>query len=801
MSDNTDNKDKIFSNIPTLPLRDVVVFPDMIFPLFVGRKQSVQALEYAMSTDKKVFLTTQKNPATNDVSKKDVYSVGCIGTIVQMLKLPDGTLKVLVETKKRALLSSFRVRRDAFVSDISIVDEAYDGSAECKALVKTIKDKYRSYIKIEERIPSDLVTAILEINNVSKLADHVISSLPIKIVEKQKALSEFKIKPRLELVYGFLKSEYQVLQTENKIKNRIKSQVETSQREYYLNEQLKAIKKELGESAEDTEDEIKICEGLIAKKKLSKEARIKATSELKKLKTMNPLSSEAGIVRGYLDWLLNIPWNEPSKIDIDLSKAEKTLNRDHYALKHVKERILDFIAVNKRVEKVKGPILCLVGPPGVGKTSLARAIAESMGRKFVRMSLGGMRDEAEVRGHRRTYIGALPGKIIQLMKKAKTSNPLFLLDEVDKIGQDFRGDPASALLEVLDPEQNSTFSDHYLEVDYDLSDVMFITTANSLNIPHALQDRMDVIKLSGYTAEEKLQICKKHLLVKQKEFHGLKPSEFNISDGALLKLISNYTYEAGVRNLEREVANLARKVTRKIDTTKTVDKVHIGVNNLEKYAGIPKYDYSKVEGSNLVGVSTGLAYTEFGGDILAIESVKTIGSSKISSTGKLGEVMTESVQAAFSFLKSRSAKYGILPEEFKKYDLHLHVPEGGIPKDGPSAGIAIFTSLVSVMTNIAVHKNVAMTGEITLRGRVLPIGGLKEKLLAALRSGIKTVIIPKKNNKDLADIPDNIKKKLKIILVDNVEEVLPNALVTMPKPHILGIKNKKKVESGNISTH
>ena len=609
-----DNLENIISNIPTLPLRDVVVFPDMIFPLFVGRKKSVQALEHAMSFDKKVFLTTQKNPAVNDVSKKDVYSVGCLGIIVQMLKLPDGTLKVLVETKKRASLKSFKDNRNYFVSDIETIDDIYDDSTECKALVKTIKEKYREYIKIEERIPSDLVTAILEINNSSKLADHIISSLPVKILQKQEALKTLEIKARLELVYGLLKNEYQVLQTEHKIKNRIKSQVETSQREYYLNEQLKAIKKELGETVEDTEDDIKIFENLINKKKLSKEANNKAKSELKKLKAMNPLSSEAGIVRGYLDWLLNIPWNESSKIDIDLSKAEKILNRDHYALKHVKERILEFIAVNKRVTKINGPILCLVGPPGVGKTSLAKAIAESMGRKFVRMSLGGMRDEAEIRGHRRTYIGALPGKIIQLMKKAKTSNPLFLLDEVDKIGQDFRGDPASALLEVLDPEQNSTFNDHYLEVDYDLSDIMFITTANSLKIPHALQDRMEIIKLSGYTAEEKLQICKKHLISKQIKYHGLKPDELSISDSAILKLISNYTYEAGVRNLEREIANLARKSTRKIDSAKNITKINISVNNLAKYAGIPKYDYGKAEDKSQVGVSTGLAYTDFGGD-------------------------------------------------------------------------------------------------------------------------------------------------------------------------------------------
>jgi len=791
---------KIIKRIPTLPLRDVVVFPDMIFPLFVGRKKSVKALESAMDKGKKIFLTTQKVPTTDEVKKKDVYRIGAIGSIIQMLKLPDGTLKVLIETKQRAEMLEFYGDKDGFVADIELVDEIYEKEAECKALVRSIKEKFREYIKLEERIPSDLVTAILEIEDQAKLADHIVSSLPIKISDKQDALSEINVRARLELAFALLKNEFQVLDTENKIKSRIKTQVESSQREYYLNEQLKAIKKELGEGDAEEEDELLSFDKLIKKKKLTKEAKSKAESELKKLKSMNPMSSEAGIVRGYLEWLLNIPWDENTEIKIDLAKAENTLNKGHYALEKVKERILEFIAVNKRVKKIKGPILCLVGPPGVGKTSLARSIAESMGRKFVKMSLGGMRDEAEIRGHRRTYIGAMPGKIIQQMKKAKTSNPLFLLDEIDKLGQDFRGDPSSALLEVLDPEQNNHFNDHYLEVDYDLSEVMFITTANSLNIPHALRDRMEIINLSGYTEDEKLQISKKHLLPKQIEAHGLDKSEITVSDSALLQLIRNYTYEAGVRNLEREMANLARKVTRKIDTDKKLKKVAITAQNLDKYAGVPRFDYGKVEEKNLIGVTTGLAYTEFGGDILAIEAVKTPGEGRITCTGKLGEVMKESMQAAYSYFKSRSKDFGITPEEYKKYDIHLHVPEGATPKDGPSAGVAICTSIVSILTGIPVNRLVAMTGEITLRGRVLPIGGLKEKLLAALRAGIKQVVIPAKNKKDLADIPENIKGNLDIILANNLEDVLKVALTKMPKP-VKKSKTSKAEVTAKVSTH
>ena len=788
------NIETVIANLPTLPLRDVVVFPDMIFPLFIGRKKSIKALEMAMASDKQILLVTQKRPAIHDVLTKDVYSVGCLGAVIQMLKLPDGTLKVLIESKRRVIVNSLKIHDNAFVANVKLAHEVLSKGEEIKILLKNLKDKFQQYIKVEDRMPTDLATSILKINSPSKLADHIVSSLPIKIEQKQSVLSDLVTMSRLSLVSSLLDQEYQLLKTEHKIKNRVKDQVESSQREYYLNEQLKAIKKELGDSPNNDEDEIKVFEKLIKQKKLSGEAKNKALLELKKIKAMNPLSSEAGIIKGYLDWLLNIPWHESSKISINLQKAEKTLNKDHYALAKVKERILEFIAVNKRVNKIKGPILCLVGPPGVGKTSLARSIAQSMGRKFVKMSLGGMRDEAEIRGHRRTYIGALPGKIIQLLKKAEVSNPLLLLDEIDKIGQDFRGDPASALLEVLDPEQNHRFSDHYLEVDYDLSDIIFITTANSLNIPHALADRMEVIRLSGYTAEEKLQIAKKHLIPKQFEFNGLKKEELSISDGAINNLITKYTYEAGVRGLEREIANVVRKTIREIDANQDCQQISIGVKNLNKYAGISKFNHNKIEDKSLVGIVTGLAYTELGGDILAIESVKTPGDGKITSTGKLGEVMKESIHAAFSFFKSNCADFGILPDDYNKFDIHLHVPEGATPKDGPSAGIAIFTSIVSLMTNIEVNRHVAMTGEITLRGRVLPIGGLKEKLLAALRGGIRKVIIPEKNSKDLIEIPDNIKNKLEIITISDVKDLLPIALLRMPRAIKWDVNNHKDAE-------
>ena len=795
------NVETVIANLPTLPLRDVVVFPDMIFPLFIGRKKSIKALEMAMASDKKILLVTQKRPAVHDVLTKDVYVTGCLGVVIQMLKLPDGTLKVLIESKRRVIVNSLKIHENAFVANVKLANEVLTNEEEIKVLLKNLKEKFKQYVKVEDRMPADLAASILKINSPNKLSDHIVSSLPIKIEQKQSVLSDLVVASRLSLVSSLLDQEYQLLKTEHKIKNRVKDQVENSQREYYLNEQLKAIKKELGDNnTNNDEDEIKIFEKLIKTKKLSEEAKNKALLELKKIKAMNPLSSEAGIVKGYLDWLLNIPWHESSKISINLQKAEKTLNKDHYALAKVKERILEFIAVNKRVNKIKGPILCLVGPPGVGKTSLARSIAQSMGRKFVKMSLGGMRDEAEIRGHRRTYIGALPGKIIQLLKKAEVSNPLLLLDEIDKIGQDFRGDPASALLEVLDPEQNHKFSDHYLEVDYDLSDIIFITTANSLNIPHALADRMEVIRLSGYTAEEKLQIAKKHLIPKQFEFNGLKKEELSVSDGAINNLITKYTYEAGVRGLEREIANVVRKTIREIDANQDTQKISIGAKNLHKYAGVSKFNYNKIEDKSLVGIVTGLAYTELGGDILAIESVKTPGDGKITSTGKLGEVMKESIHAAFSFFKSNCADFGILPDDYNKFDIHLHVPEGATPKDGPSAGIAIFTSIVSLMTNIEVNRHVAMTGEITLRGRVLPIGGLKEKLLAALRGGIRKVIIPEKNSKDLIEIPDNIKNKLEIITISNVKELLPIALLKIPQAIKWNIDKDHK-DSNKVIAH
>ncbi|MFZ8865306.1 MAG: endopeptidase La, partial [Rickettsiales bacterium] len=751
--------------------------------------------------NKQICLVTQKFPNIDAVKRADLYDVGVVGNIIQMLKLPDGTIKLLIETKYRVKIDQFYDHPNCFSSDISKLEEQNGDTSEVKAACRALKDKFREYISTEDRIPSDLVAAILELENASKLADHIASSLPMKIEKKQLILAEYDIVLRLENALSFIKGELQIIDTENKIKTRVKSQLESSQKEYYLNEQLKAIKKELGEAAEDAEDDLELFAKLIKEKALSKEAENKAKSELKKLKSMNPLSSEAGIVRGYLEWLLNIPWQETKELKIDIAKSEEILDKEHYGLDKVKERILEFIAVNKRVKLLKGPILCLVGPPGVGKTSLARSIANSVGRDFAKISLGGVRDEAEIRGHRRTYIGAMPGKIIQQLKKVKSSNPLFLLDEIDKMGQDFRGDPSSALLEVLDPEQNSNFSDHYLEVDYDLSEVMFVTTANSLNLPHALRDRMEIINLSGYIEREKLEIAKRHLIPKQISLHGLSTKEFKISDLAITNLIRNYTYEAGVRNLEREIANLARKATKKIDSNVRLKSIAITPKNLSQYAGIEKFSFGKIEDKDLIGVTTGLAYTEFGGDILALEAVKIPGDGKIICTGKLGDVMKESIQAAYSYFKSRAYEFGVTEEEYKKYDIHLHVPEGATPKDGPSAGIGICTSIVSILTSVAVDRLVAMTGEITLRGRVLPIGGLKEKLLAALRSGIKKVIIPEKNKKDLIEISKEIKNGLEIHFAANLDDVLKIALVKPIKPKRKIIKNKDTSHSVNASTH
>ena len=763
-----------------LPLRDIVVFPHMIVPLFVGREKSVRALEAVMKDDKQILLVAQKNASQDDPSVEDIYRIGTVSTILQLLKLPDGTVKVLVEGGRRAKIISFKETESFFEAKTEPMPDVAGEKKDLEALGRTVVSQFEQYIKLNKKIAPEVLVSLNQIDEPSKLADTVASHLNLKIPEKQDLLEIAKTSERLERVFGHMESEIGVLQVEKKIRNRVKRQMEKTQREYYLNEQLKAIQKELGEG-EDGKDENAELEARIKKTKFSKEAREKATAELKKLRTMSPMSAEATVVRNYLDWMLSIPWKKRSKINNDVVAAEKILEADHYGLEKVKERIIEYLAVQARSPKVRGPILCLVGPPGVGKTSLGKSIAKATGRSFVRMSLGGVRDEAEVRGHRRTYIGSMPGKVIQGMKKAKTSNPLFLLDEVDKLGQDWRGDPSSALLEVLDPEQNSTFADHYLEVDYDLSDVMFVTTANSLRMPQPLLDRMEIIRIPGYTEDEKVEISKRHLINKQGEAHGLKKDEWSITEDALRDLIRYYTREAGVRNLEREIANLARKSVKEIVTKKT-PKVAVTRKNLEKFAGVKKFRYGETEAEDMVGVVTGLAWTEVGGEILTIESVLLPGKGNIKQTGKLGDVMQESVSAALSYVRSRSLRFGIKPTLFEKRDIHVHVPEGATPKDGPSAGVAMATSLVSILTGIPVRRDVAMTGEITLRGRVLPIGGLKEKLLAALRSGITTVFIPKENEKDLAEIPDNVKKHLKLIPVADVDEVIAQALARRPIP-------------------
>ncbi|MCH9019315.1 MAG: endopeptidase La [Proteobacteria bacterium] len=752
----------------------------MIVPLFVGREKSVRALEDVMKDDKQILLVAQKDASQDDPTTDDIHRVGTIGTVLQLLKLPDGTVKVLVEGGARARILRFTENADFFQAEAVEIDEKEAETPEIEALARSVISQFEHYIKLNKKIPPEVVVSLNQIDDPSKLADTVASHLTIKVSEKQELLEIGSVGERLERVYAFMEGEIGVLQVEKKIRSRVKGQMEKTQREYYLNEQLKAIQKELGEG-EDGRDEAGEFEDRIKNTKLSKEAREKALSELKKLRSMSPMSAESTVVRNYLDWMLSIPWKKRSRVKKDMRQAQKILDNDHYALKKVKERILEYLAVQQRQGKLKGPILCLVGPPGVGKTSLGKSIARATGRNFVRMSLGGIRDEAEIRGHRRTYIGSMPGKIIQSMKKAKTSNPLFLLDEVDKIGADWRGDPASALLEVLDPEQNNTFNDHYLEVDYDLSDVMFVTTANTTHIPRALLDRMEVIRISGYTEDEKLQIAKRHLISKQMDAHGLKKAEWSISDGALRHLIRYYTREAGVRNLERELANLTRKAIKEILMNKA-ERVRVTRRNLAKYSGVQRFRYGEIELEDLVGVTTGLAWTEVGGELLTIEAVVLPGKGKILNTGKLGDVMQESVQAADSFVRSRSPRFGIKPTVFEKIDIHVHIPEGATPKDGPSAGVAMCTSIVSVLTGIPVRASVAMTGEITLRGRVLPIGGLKEKLLAALRGGIKTVIIPKENEKDLAEIPDNVKRNIETIAASTVDEVLEHALLRMPEP-------------------
>ncbi len=759
---------------PVLPLRDIVVFPHMIVPLFVGREKSVRALEDVMKDDKQILLVTQKNASQDDPSTADIYVIGTIGTVLQLLKLPDGTVKVLVEGGQRARIMRFAENEAFFQAHAEVIGEKPGAQQEIAALARTVVAQFEQYIKLNKKIPPEVLVSINQIEDPGKLADTVASHLTLKIAEKQELLETETVSERLEKVFGYMEGEIGVLQVEKRIRNRVKRQMEKTQREYYLNEQLKAIQKELGEG-EDGKDEMAELEDKINKTKLSKEAHDKAVAELKKLRSMSPMSAEATVVRNYLDWILSLPWHKRTKVKRDINDAERVLNADHFGLEKVKERILEYLAVQQRMKKLKGPILCLVGPPGVGKTSLGKSVARATGRNFVRMSLGGMRDEAEIRGHRRTYIGSMPGKVLQGMKKAKSSNPLFLLDEVDKLGQDWRGDPSSALLEVLDPEQNSTFNDHYLEVDYDLSDVLFVTTANTLRMPQPLMDRMEIIRLPGYTEDEKIEIAKRHLIPKQIKAHGLRKGEWSISDEALRDLCRFYTREAGVRNMEREIANLTRKAIKDI-LTKKGEKVAVTRRNLEKYAGVRRFRFGEAESEDLVGVTTGLAWTEVGGELLTIEAVTLPGKGRVTATGKLGDVMKESVQAAESFVKSRSLAYGIKPPIFEKRDIHVHVPEGATPKDGPSAGVAMVTSIVSVLTGIPVKRDIAMTGEITLRGRVLPIGGLKEKLLAALRGGLKTVLIPSENEKDLAEIPDNVKRGLKIIAARTVDEVLAHAL-------------------------
>ena len=765
---------------PVLPLRDIVVFPHMIVPLFVGREKSVRALEDVMREDKQILLVAQKNAAQDDPTTEDIYSVGTVSTVLQLLKLPDGTVKVLVEGGRRARITGFTDNPSFFQAVAEVMDEREGESQELEALSRSVVSQFEQYIKLNKKIPPEVLVSVNQIEDPAKLADTVASHLSLKIAEKQELLEIATIAERLERVYSYMEGEIGVLQVEKKIRNRVKRQMEKTQREYYLNEQLKAIQKELGET-EDGKDETAELEERIKKTRLSKEAQEKCMAELKKLKSMSPMSAEATVVRNYLDWMLTIPWKKRSKIKKDVKLAEKILDAEHYGLEKVKERIIEYLAVQTRTDKVRGPILCLVGPPGVGKTSLGKSMAKATGRNFVRISLGGVRDEAEIRGHRRTYIGSMPGKVIQGMKKAKSSNPLFLLDEIDKLGADWRGDPSSALLEVLDPEQNATFNDHYLEVDYDLSDVMFVTTANSLRMPQPLLDRMEVIRLSGYTEDEKVEIAKRHLIDKVTQAAGLAKEEFSLTDDGMRDLIRYYTREAGVRNLERELANLARKATTEI-VSKGKKKVTVNAKNLEKYAGVRRYRYGEAEMEDSVGAVTGLAWTEVGGELLTIEAVTMPGKGSFSHTGKLGDVMQESVQAARSYVRSRSVSLGIKPTVFEKKDIHVHVPEGATPKDGPSAGVAMCTAIVSALTGIPVRKEVAMTGEVTLRGRVLPIGGLKEKLLAALRGGLKTVLIPKENEKDLAEIPDNVKKGLEIVPVSSVDEVLGRALTRMPVP-------------------
>ncbi|MCC0070243.1 MAG: endopeptidase La [Rhodobacteraceae bacterium] len=773
-------KEQLSPSYPVLPLRDIVVFPHMIVPLFVGREKSVRALEEVMREDKQILLSSQIDPTQDEPTPEGIYKAGVLANVLQLLKLPDGTVKVLVEGRARVRIVEFIDNDAYFEARAEGLTEMPGDRATVEALLRSVAEEFERYAKIKKNVPEEALSAVSEARDPAKLADLVSGHLGIEVGHKQELLETLDVAERLEKVYGLMQGEMSVLQVEKKIKSRVKSQMERTQREYYLNEQMKAIQRELGDG-EEGQNEINELTEKIARTKFSKEARDKAEAELKKLKSMSPMSAEATVVRNYLDWLLSLPWGVKSRVKKDLRKAQEVLDNDHYGLEKVKERIVEYLAVQQRSQKMKGPILCLVGPPGVGKTSLGKSVARATGREFIRISLGGVRDESEIRGHRRTYIGSMPGKIIQALKKAKTTNPLILLDEIDKMGQDFRGDPASAMLEVLDPEQNNTFMDHYLEVEYDLSNVMFLTTANSYNMPGPLLDRMEIIPLAGYTEDEKREIAKQHLIPKQVKNHGLKKTEFKLTDEALQEMIRTYTREAGVRNLEREISKIARKALTRI-VRKDVQRIEVTPENLEDFLGVKKFRYGLAEKEDQIGVVTGLAWTSVGGDLLSIEALKLPGKGRMKTTGKLGDVMKESIEAASSFVRAISPEIGVKPPLFEKIDIHVHVPEGATPKDGPSAGVAMVTSIVSVLTQIPVRKDIAMTGEVTLRGNVLPIGGLKEKLLAALRGGIKTVLIPEENAKDLAEIPDNVKAGLTIIPVAHVREVLKNALVRMPEP-------------------
>ena len=790
---------KLFKKMPVLPLRNIVVYPHMVVPLFVGRDKSIAALEEVMDKGQELLFLAQKDADTNDPKNEDLYEVGTVGKVLQLLKLPDGTVKVLVEGVKRAKVEALIPHENFLEAKVEVISEEKTEDKTLIAISRQVVSRFEDFVKLNSKVASEVISSLKDISDPSKIADTVASQMTGNVSEKQKILEILNLEERLNDILSLLDGELSVLQVEKKIRRRVKNQMEKTQKEYYLNEQMKAIQKELDDDDEGIDDIAEI-EEKIRNTKLSKEALEKTKNELKKLKQMSPMSAEATVVRNYLDWILDIPWGKKKKVKKDIGIAQKTLDKDHYGLDKVKDRITEYLAVQNRSKKIKGPILCLVGPPGVGKTSLGKSIAAATGREFIRMSLGGVRDESEIRGHRRTYIGSMPGRIIQSLKKVKTSNPLFLLDEIDKLGSDFRGDPASALLEVLDPEQNSAFNDHYLEVDYDLSQVMFVTTANSLDIPQALADRMEIIRIAGYTEDEKLQIAKKHLVEKTKENNGLEDKEWTVSDDAIQSVIRYYSREAGVRGLEREINSLARKAVKDIALNKS-DSVNVTSENISDYLGVKKYRYGKTENDNLVGVVTGLAYTEVGGDILNVEAVMLPGNGKIKATGKLGDVMKESIDAASSFVRSRAVNYGIEPPIFQRKDIHVHVPEGATPKDGPSAGVAMVVAIISVMAEIPIKNDVAMTGEMSLRGRVLPIGGLKEKLLAATRSGIKTVLVPSENERELSEVPENIKEKLDIKLISSIDEALDYALTKKPVP----IKWDEKAwlaeqKKGNIDT-